>query len=429
MKAFLTLLIYRAILPVLFLIAFPGWIVKMLRRNGFGTKLNERIGLYFEAPEFEPYGAIHIHAISVGETVIALKLIREWQKAYPDTRFVIATGTATGHQTASDAGIPNLRVTYAPLDFPWMLKSYIHRFNPSKIILIEGETWANLLRIAAKQNIPVALANARVSPRSAKRFRFFAPILRPFFSKLSSVCIQEESHRDLWIDLGVSPENIQLTGSIKFDPLTSSIPSQRGDFSEMLLAFGKNRPLVLAASTFAGEEVLIASAIRNADPTALPIIVPRHAERRHEVAQALTQAGFRVTLRSHFETPLHADNHVFVIDSTGELATWTTHSDIVIIGKSFLSTGGQNPAEAILAQKPLIVGPHMENFQPLVRNLLASNGALLAQTPEELTHAIQQALSPTIAKPMISNASNVLSSHQGATQRHLKVLHPPAKPA
>jgi len=429
MKPFFTIFIYRAILPLLFLIAFPGWILKMLRRGGFGTALNERVGLYFEPADFEPSRAIHLHAISVGETITALKLLREWQKAYPETRFVLATGTATGHQTATDAAIPDLRVTYAPLDFPWMIRSYLNRFQPSKIILIEGETWPSLLRIAQKRRIPVSLANARVSPRSARRFHFFAPYLRPFFSRLTCVCIQEEAHRQLWQNLGIAPENIHLTGSIKFDPFSSSSPEPRTDFREMLSTFGKGRPIALAASTFPGEEVLIASAIRNADPNALPVIVPRHAERRQEVSHALTQAGFRVTLRSAFETPLQTENAVFVIDTTGELATWTTHADVVIIGKSFLSTGGQNPAEAILANKPLILGPHMENFQPLVQHLHTAEGALLAIDGEEISSAIRRALNPMVAEKLTQNATAILSTHQGATQRHLKVLHPLAKTA
>ncbi len=429
MKPFFTLLIYRAILPLLFLIAFPGWIVKMLRRGGFGTALNERVGLYFEPADFEPFRAIHLHAISVGETITALKLLRGWQNEYPETRFVLATGTATGHQTATDAAIPDLRVTYAPLDFPWMIRSYLNRFQPAQIILIDGETWPSLLRIAQKRHIPVSLANARVSPRSAKRFNFFAPYLRPFFSRLTCVCIQEEAHRSLWQNLGIAPENIHLTGSIKFDPLSSSIPEQRPDFSEMLATFGKGRPIILAASTFPGEEILIASAIRDADPNALPVIVPRHAERRQEVSQALIQAGFHVTLRSVFETPLHTENAVFVIDTTGELATWTAHADVVIIGKSFLSTGGQNPAEAILAKKPLILGPHMENFQPLVRHLLAAEAALLARNNEEISAAIRRTLNPLIAEKLTQSASHILASHNGATKRHLKVLHPLAKTA
>ncbi len=429
MKPFLTILIYRAILPLLFIVAFPGWILKMLRRGGFGTALNERVGLYFEPADFEPSRAIHLHAISVGETITALKLLREWKNTYPETRFVLATGTATGHQTATDAAIPDLRVTYAPLDFPWMIRSYLNRFQPSQIVLIEGETWPSLLRIAQKRQISVSLANARVSPRSAKRFNFFAPYLRPFFSRLTCVCIQEETHRQLRQNLGIAPENIHLTGSIKFDLQSSAIPEQLPDFREMLVAFGKGRPIILAASTFSGEEVLIASAIREADPNALPVIVPRHAERRQEVSHSLTQAGFHVTLRSVFETPLHTENAVFVIDTTGELATWTAHADVVIIGKSFLSTGGQNPAEAILAKKPLILGPHMENFQPLVHHLLVAEGALLARDSEEISAAIRRALNPMIAEKLTQHATTILSSHRGATQRHLKVLHPLAKTA
>jgi 3-deoxy-D-manno-octulosonic-acid transferase len=423
MKAFLTLLIYRAILPMLFVIAFPGWVVKMLRRGGFGTALNERIGLYFNPSDFEPCNAIHLHAISVGETITALKLIRAWQVDHPESRFVLATGTATGHQTATAAVIPNLRVTYAPLDFAWMIRSYLKRFEPSQIVLIEGEIWPNLLRYAEKRHIPVSLANARLSPGSMRRFNRFAFLLRPFFSKLACVCIQENEHRSIWEKLGITPEKIHLTGSIKFDPQSATPPQQRADFREMLDSFGKGRPVILAASTFPGEEVLIASAIREADPNALPVIVPRHAERRLEVFQTLNQAGFQVTLRSAFETPLQPDHAVFVIDTTGELATWTAHANVVIIGKSFLSSGGQNPAEAILANKPLILGPHMENFQPLVRHLHAENGAILACDRKEISLAIRRMLDPALAEKLARRATEVLAIHNGATQRHLKVLH------
>lgn len=428
MKNFLILLLYRSLLPVLFIIAFPGWILKMMRRGGFGTGLHERIGVYISTPEFEPCSAIHIHAISVGETILALKLLRVWQSEHPDTRFVLATGTSTGHQTASDAAIPGLRITYAPLDFPWMIRNYLNHFEPSRIILIEGDAWPNFLRIAHKRDIPVLLANARVSPRSAKRMLRFAPLLRPFFSKLFAVCIQENEHRSLWQELGIAPENIHLTGSIKFDPLSSSTPQPSTEFAEMLAAFGNDRPIILAASTFPGEETLLASAIHNAHPNALPVIVPRHAERRHDVANALTKAGFIVTLRSNFLNPPQGNN-VFVIDSTGELSTWITHAQAVIIGKSFISTGGQNPAEAILAHKPIILGPHMENFQPLVSHLYDSDAALLAHSESEIISAIHTTLDPTSATSLTENASRVLSLHEGATIRHLKVLHTSLKPA
>ncbi|MEP4809555.1 MAG: glycosyltransferase N-terminal domain-containing protein, partial [Luteolibacter sp.] len=354
---------------------------------------------------------------------LALKLLRAWQSEHPGTRFVLATGTSTGHDTATRANIPGLRVTYVPLDFPWMVRSYLSRFEPAQIVLIEGEVWPNLLRIAQKRSIPVALANARTSPRSARRFRKLAPILRPFFSRLTAVCIQEEEHRSLWEVLGIAPQNIHLTGSIKFDPGSTVPPALRPDFAEMLAAFGTGRPVILAASTFPREETLLTSAILAAHPDALPVIVPRHAERRAEVLQTLTRAGFQVTLRSAFRNPTPGQTNVFVIDSTGELATWTAHADAVIIGKSFLSAGGQNPAEAIISGKPLILGPHMENFQPLTRQLIETDAALTASSPEEISAAIRLALDPARAGSLTGNATRVLAIHHGATSRHLKVLH------
>lgn len=425
MKERLVLTVYRVLLPFLFLFAFPGWIVKMLRRGGFGTALNERIGMYPREKEYEPCGAVHLHAVSVGETILALKLLRAWQAAHPGTRFVLATGTSTGHHAAAAAGIEGLRVTYAPLDFPWMVRSYLSRFEPSAIILIEGEIWPGILLAAERRGIPVSLANARTSPRSAKRFRRFAPLLRPFFSRLSAVCIQEEEHRSLWRDLGIAPENIHLTGSIKFDPQGSPAPRTNPEFTAMLAAFGSHRPIVIAASTFPGEETLLAEAILAADENALPVIVPRHAERRAEVSAALTRAGFSVSLRSTNPKPSGSEPpHAFVIDTTGELATWMAHADVVIIGKSFLSTGGQNPAEAIIARKPLILGPHMDNFQPLAGHLLEAGGAIPADDKASLSIAIRAALDPSVSQQLVEKASTVLSLHQGATNRHLRVLHP-----
>jgi 3-deoxy-D-manno-octulosonic-acid transferase len=424
MKSMLALILYRLLLPLLFLIAFPGWVIKMLKRGGFGTALNERVGIYFKEEEFEPSGAVHIHSISVGETALALKLLRAWSAEFPNTRFVLATGTSTGHELAANAGIPGVRVTYAPLDFAWMVLSYLNRFEPSRIVLIEGEIWPNLLRISEKRGIPVGLANARTSPRSARRMVKFAPALRPFFSKLSAVCIQENEHRELWQVLGIAPENIHLTGSLKFDPQSASPPPLSPAIEEMLAAFGAGRPVVIAASTFPGEEEMLARAISAADPLALPVIVPRHAERRTEVSQALSKAGFAVTLRSSFRQPLDSGKQAFVIDTTGELATWISHADAVIIGKSFLSVGGQNPAEAIIAGKPLILGPHMENFQPLARHLLTEGGALSAEDEDSVAAAIRKALDPCYSTDLIANATQVLSIHHGATQRHLSALHP-----
>ncbi|MDX1679525.1 MAG: glycosyltransferase N-terminal domain-containing protein, partial [Akkermansiaceae bacterium] len=285
MRWTIALLLYRLLLPLLFLAAFPGWVLKMLRRDGMGSGLLERIGIYTPAREFEPCGAIHVHSVSVGETLLALKLIREWRKKAPEQDFVVAVGTATGHHIASAAGIGNLRTTYAPLDFRWMVRSYLNRFEPARIVLVEGEAWPHLLLACETRGIEVTLVNARVSPRSARRFRRFAPWIRPLYSRLRGVAIQELEDAGLWRELGILAEHIQHTGSLKFDPGSGDPPRHRDEFTAILDAYPDGRPVVLAASTHPGEHAWIASALRERFPGTIIAIAPRHAERRLEVKQ------------------------------------------------------------------------------------------------------------------------------------------------
>jgi 3-deoxy-D-manno-octulosonic-acid transferase len=422
MRFSFALTFYRLILPQLFIAAFPGWIVKMLRRGGFGTRLGERAAIYTAPLEYEPCGAVHVHAVSVGEAMLALKLIREWLVREPERRFVLATGTATGHAVATAADLPGLRVTYSPLDFPSMVRRYLNRFEPSQIVLIEGEVWPHLLLACQKRAIPVRLVNARMSPRSARRFKRFATWLRPVYSLLDAVAIQEAEDAEIWQTLGIDRTKIHHTGSLKFDPGSGARPTCRPEFQQMLDTFGKNRPIVLAASTHAGEDAHIAAAIRAADPEALAVMVPRHAERRSEVTADLEREGFLVQLRSKDLTATDDHRYVFLIDSTGELRDWTAHADLVVIGKSFLSTGGQNPCEAILAGKPVIFGPHMENFQPLADRLIASGGGISARDSAELSQAITTALDLANAHRMTHAASALLAPHEGATRRILDIL-------
>jgi 3-deoxy-D-manno-octulosonic-acid transferase len=421
MRRVLGLAIYRLVLPLLFVTAFPGWLLKMMRRGGIGTRLSERAAIFSIPLEQEPCGAVHIHAISVGEALLALKLLREWRAADPDQAFVLATGTATGHAVATEAALPGVRVTYSPLDFPSMVKRYLNRFEPAQIVLIEGEAWPHLLRACRRRNIPVRLVNARLSPRSSRRYRRFANWVRPLFSQLDGVAVQEAADAAVWENLGVARAKIHLTGSLKFDPGSGPPPVTRPEFQKMLDAFGPGRPVVLAASTHPGEEAGIAAAVREAESGALPVIVPRHAERRHEVAADLERAGFEVILRSRFHPPLHPERACLVVDSTGELRDWTAHAAVVVIGKSFLATGGQNPAEAILARRPLVCGPHMENFQPLASHLITTGGCLQAASLSELAPVLHRALGPAAAG-LTEKAATLLASHHGATRRILALL-------
>lgn len=422
MRYLIVLTLYRILLPLLFITAFPGWIVKMIRRGGFGTRLGERASIYTMPLDHEPCGAIHVHAVSVGEVLIALKLIREWRAASPDSKFVLATGTSTGHAIGTAAGLENLRVTYAPLDFPWMVRRYLARFEPARIVLIEGDIWPNLLRLSQRRGIPAALVNARMSPRSARRYLKAKRWISPLFAMLDAVAVQENEDAPTWHALGVAKENIHVTGSIKFDPGSGAHPEKRPLFQEMIDAIRPGVPVVLAASTHAGEEAWIASAIHGKHPDVLIAIVPRHAERREEVKDSLAKAGFETVLRSRFSPPSDPLKTCLVIDSTGELRDWTAHADVVVIGKSFLSTGGQNPAEAIQAHKPLVFGPHMENFEPLASRLVHAGGCIRAHETSGLASAVGVALDPSEASRLTQAAAAVLAVHDGATSRVVALL-------
>lgn len=425
MRFFLALILYRLLLPVLFVAAFPGWLGRMLRRGGLDTRLGERLACYAEAPDFEPSGAVHVHAVSVGEAMLALKLIREWLQHQPQRRFVLATGTATGHAVATAAGLDAVRVTYAPLDFPGMVRRYLDRFEPAQVVLVEGEVWPQLMLACRRRGVPVSLVNARMSPRSAARYRRFAPLIRPLFEMLNAVAVQDEADVPVWHHLGLPEPRIHVTGSLKIDPGSGPAPARREEFSKLLAAFavaGVPRAVILAASTHAGEEAWLAEAIRQAAPAALPVIVPRHAERRAQVAADLAKAGFGVVLRSAWQPPSDPAAACLVIDSTGELRDWTAHADLVLIGKSFLATGGQNPCEAIQAGKPVICGPHMENFEPLATQLTAAAAWLRTTTREDLADAIRRALDPAAAAGLSARASRVLERHHGATRRIVALL-------
>ncbi len=412
--------LYRLFSPLLLIVALPAWLRKMAARGGWSTPFSERFGCYKEDSEWVPSGRMHLHAVSVGETLIALKFLRSWHKKHPHP-VVLAVSTATAYHLAIPARTELLTVVYAPLDLWPFVRSYLCRFEPSQVVLIEAEAWPELMQQCQQRDIPVCMINARLSARSERRYHKVRRWVAPLFQKIQHIGVQDTADAARFASLGIVAERMTVTGSIKFDPENAPSPSQRPEFSAILAPIRKHRTLILGASTHDGEELLLAQALR---PTGtLFLCVPRHAERRQEVRSALEAQGITVRLRSE-GIPTEGENvDVLLIDSTGELRDWTAHADVVIIGKSFLSMGGQNPAEAILAAKPVIVGPHMENFEPLVAQLLAAEGVIRINDSALLTVTLTTLLhdrGKTAA--MCARALHVLQQHAGATARSIAML-------
>lgn len=417
-------LLYNWLLPLFFLLAAPAWLLRMARRGGLDARLLQRLGVFRRPAEFEPVGAVYVHAVSVGEVRMALRLIAEWLKHHPEEQFVIAATTSTGFQLAEREASDGVRVIYSPLDLSLIIRHIFNRFEPALIVLIDSELWPNLLHLANRRGIPTALVNARLSPRSARRYERFRVITAPLLGQLKLVCAQVAEHAERWSNVGVLPEALVVTGSLKFDLEGLECPVKRAEFQEMIDAFGPGRPVILAASSHAGEERLIAEAVGQV-PGGLAVILPRHAERRRTVRADLEAAGFEVVLRSSFKRPDQIEKAVLVVDSTGELRDWTAHADVVVIGKSFLSRGGQNPVEAIAVGTPVVCGPHMENFEPLITEL-RTGSAVESVSKSDLSKGLRAVLeSAQHRRTLTASATAVLEQHRGATARiilHLRNL-------
>lgn len=414
---YLLLLIYNIFYPLFLLISLPGFCIKMRRRGGSWGDVWERLGFFRVPAEQEPHHVVYVHAVSVGEVFIALKWIRDWLEQHADTPVVLATSTATGLQIARDAPVPGLRVIYSPVDLPHVQRHVLRRFLPDVVVLIEAELWPNQANLCHKFGIPMVMLNARLSPRSERRYAALRPVTRRLFAYLTAMAVQNEHDASRFAGIGVSPSIITVTGSIKFDIQGLSCLPRRTEFAEILQQLAGSRPVVLACSTHAGEELLIARAARQAG--AFPLIAPRHMERRAEILRDLSSDGFTPILRSAATTlpSSPGPDTCYVVDTTGELRDWTALAHIAVIGKSFLAKGGQNPVEAIAAHVPVVTGPHMSNFADLVEMLLRQN-SIYSCDAEDIAPTLQHILdNPEEASQRAQQAYEVLQLHSGATHR------------
>ena len=410
--------IYNLLWPVGLVLFLPRYLIKMFRRGGYREKFGQRLGFYDAAvrQRLSETRSIWLHAVSVGEVRIALKLATELRALEPELHCVLTTTTTTGFAFANRNAPPSIEVMYNPLDFWPIVRRAFAVIKPAKIVLIEAEVWPNLVAEAHRRRIPIVLANARLSPRSEKRFRRFRSFVAPTFRMLDLVCVQEPADIERWIALGVDSNRIRKTGSIKFDP--SDLRVDRTSAENGLLDFkiDNRRPIFLAGSTHPGEEKILARIffdLRKEFSDLFLILAPRHTERAGDILQDLEQLGLCSALRSR--SPKDSCLDCLIIDSTGELPNWYAVATVVFIGKSLAAIGGQNPVEPIAAGKPVVFGPHMENFAALARELIDRKGAIQIQTEDDLRRAVADLLrGENLRKEMVNRARATLENHRGA---------------
>ena len=420
--------VYNLLWPLGLLLFLPGYILKMIRRGGYRKKFGQRLGRYDVGlrSRLRKRRSTWLHAVSVGEVAVALKLATRLRTLEPDQPCVLTTTTTTGFAFANKNAPDWIDVMYTPLDFWPIMRRALSVICPSKVVLVEAEVWPNLVAEAHARQIPIALVNARLSPRSERRFRQFHFVVAPIFARLDLVCVQDADDIERWAALGVDRARIRHVGSIKYDPENGDVDPSVAEGFLGALKIDRNRLIILGGSTHPGEEEILGKIfcnLRQEFPELFLIIAPRHAERAREVRAKLEQLGLAVALRSEIslaQGPLHDG---VVLDSTGELRDWYTAATIVFMGKSLTARGGQNPVEPILAGKPILFGPHMENFSTLARALVMSEGAIEVSDAESLEARMIALLRESGARTrLVANAQRVLATHGGATTRTAKLV-------
>jgi 3-deoxy-D-manno-octulosonic-acid transferase len=419
--------VYNLLFPVGLLLFMPGYLMKMRRRGNYRRNFGQRFGVYSHPVRSRLAGrtATWIHAVSVGEVAIALKLATKLRELDPALRCVLTTTTTTGFAVAEKHASEWLHVMYNPLDFLPVVRRAFAVIRPNRIILVEAEVWPNLAAEARRRRIPLALVNARLSRRSERRFRCVRSLVAPTFRCLDLVCAQEWQDIERWQALGVPRDRIREAGSIKYDPAETQAPAEFP--FDVLQQFGIDRdaPILLGGSTHAGEEEILGNVLRELRselPGARLLVAPRHVERTREVRAALEAQGWSVAQRSAASASPAAPD-CLLLDTTGELRHWYSVAGVVFIGKSLTANGGQNPVEPIIAGKPVVFGPHMENFARLAQSLLESDAAVMVKNPQALAGAVADLIrDPAARARLVQNAQRVIATHRGATQRTAELV-------
>ncbi|MBR7103651.1 MAG: 3-deoxy-D-manno-octulosonic acid transferase [Lentisphaeria bacterium] len=418
-------LLYNLFLPLGFLFFIPGLLYKYRHRGGWKDTFGERFGK-FSPERIEElkafHGAVWVHAVSVGETVVALSLLRKWSQKYPEKKFVISTTTTTGQELARKQCLENTAVIFCPIDFKWMVKRTLNVVKPSELVIFETEIWPNLIWESKRRGIPVALVNGRMSDHSAAGYRklklFFGPLLQQF----DSIMVQTEADARRY--LSVSPQAaVRVCGNLKFDqtpPENIGDPGLAGYFGE------GDFTILLAVSTHPGEEEVVADSfadLKKDFPGLRLVLVPRHAERGEEIAAMLSGKGLSFARRS-LESASPSPVEVLLADTTGEMFKFINASHLVIMGKSLAGHDeGHNLIEPALLDKPIVTGSVLRNFRFILNVLQEADGVVTIDDDARLSPVLRELLQdPGRREELGRRGGEAIRKHCGATEKTISRL-------
>jgi len=412
----------RLLYSLLWMLALPLVLLRLVwrgrRQPGYLHHISERFGRY---PARGKAPLIWLHAVSVGETRAAQPLIKALRAAWPTHDILITHMTPTGRDTSQAlfGDDPHIHRAYLPYDLSWLTKRFLSHYSPRFGLIMETELWPNLLLTCRRQQLPVLLVNARLSDRSAGRYRRWPSLAGMTVGALSAIGAQTPADAARLKAIGA--HQVTVTGNIKFD---TEAPAEQLALGEQFRQWIGPRPVMLAASTRDGEEALLLDAFLAHAPTdALLILVPRHPQRFDEVATLIHARGLALQRRSD-ASPLAHETRVWLGDSMGEMFAYYAAAQVALIGGSWLPFGGQNLIEACAVGTPVVIGPHTFNFLEVAEQAVRHGAAVRADTPEQGMQSAARLLTETQTRQQMGSLGrDFAATHRGATQRTLALIH------
>jgi 3-deoxy-D-manno-octulosonic-acid transferase len=429
-------LAYSLLTLAVFIAMSPYFVYQAIRYKKYMGSLRQRLGFLPITFNIDREESVWIHAVSVGETLMARALAADLKLQNPRLRLFLSTTTIAGQQVARQSLQQLDGVFYFPFDWTFIVRRTLDLVKPCVFIMMETEIWPNLLRMCRKRGVKTVVINGRISSRSYPRYRLVRPFFRRVLADVDRFCMQSEESAQRIIDLGADPSRVTVTGSLKFDSLELPTASSRGKPRERVLRFFRisaNRQVVVAGSTMRGEESAVLRAfarVKKTSPSALAILAPRNPERFGEVERVARDAGF-VTIRRS-ELPIDAEPRadVVVLDSIGELAQIYQLATGVFVGGSLVDHGGHNILEPAIFGKPILFGPYMQNFKEIADAFLANDAAVQVQSDHDLEEALLALLTDPVRRARLGAAARALvEANRGAKEKTLAVIAALAPPA
>jgi 3-deoxy-D-manno-octulosonic-acid transferase len=422
--------IYNLLFPVVFLFMLPKFLSRMIRRGGYWEHFEQRVGHFGTQTKarLREKRRIWVHAVSVGEIYVALRFIKAYRAAHPDAHFALSTTTSTAHAIGRKEIDERDVLFYFPVDLPAVIKKVLGIVNPERIILVEGEFWPNLIRLADNRGIPVSLVNGRMSERSFKGYRKLKSLTADVLRRIDPICVQGDLDAERMIGIGAPKEHVHRMGTVKFDVAQRDAAGEQVAQGVMQkIHVPADAMVLLGGSTWPGEEQALCEMykrLRAANPNLFLIIVPRHVERRDEVMACFEGQGLSFVRRSEVEMFAGAEApDLLFVDTTGELRNFYSVADIIFVGKSLLEHGGQNPIEPALYGKVVVVGPNMENFPAVMPEFLKVGAIRQVPDAAAMEETIGQLLADPVERAELGRrAAGVVAGNLGVIERTVALL-------